>query len=260
MSILPATARVLACTSLLLALLPPAAAVTSVPNATVLGTVLFNRGDRIDTVAFGHFEVDAAPFGGLELDAQGQPFSLVSANGLITTDANTAFHFGSSGANLRFYIGINGPASLAVPVLIDVAGFASGLAGAGASFAVNSEWTFSRMSPNPAVLATDTVLSGSMSGSFSQGFSRTVALTLDTNSIYEVFMRAAISVAATDPNSASQGSAFIDPLFRFDTGVDTSQYSFVFSPGIGNQVPEPQAAVLMALGLALLATRRLRAL
>ena len=48
---------------------------------------------------------------------------------------------GSLGEHLRapYFLEINGPAG-AVPVLIDVAGTASGLAGAGGTFAVASQW------------------------------------------------------------------------------------------------------------------------
>lgn len=251
--------RVLACAGPLLAGLPPAAAIDTVPGTTVLGTVLYNRGDRVDPTAFGHYAVTAGAFGGAQLDMQGQPMSAVQASGALATDPVTALLFARSVGHLTFHFGISGPASSAVPVLIDVLGFASGQASAGGSFAVVSEWVLTKVSPSGALLATDLVQSGQMNGSFSQGFSRTVSLMLDTQSTYQVFMRADIGVAASDVSSSAAATAFIDPLFRFDTGVDTSQYSFVFSPGIGNQVPEPQAAVLMALGLALLATRRLRA-
>lgn len=254
----PSTLRCLLLAGPLLALAMPVAAVSTVPDAGVIGTVLYNRGDRIDTVAFGTFSVSAAPFGGAQLAVQGQPFSTVQADGQLATDAATALLFARSVGHLTFHVGIDGPASTAVPVLVDVAGFAMGQAGPGASFAVLSEWVLTRFTPSGALLATDLVQSGQMSGSFSQGFSRTVSLVLDTQSVYRVFMRADIGVAASDTDSAAAASAFIDPVFRFGSGVDTSQYRFVFSPGIGNPVPEPRAALLMALGLALLAAFRLR--
>ncbi|MFT3820081.1 MAG: hypothetical protein QM750_21125 [Rubrivivax sp.] len=248
----------------LLALLPSAAAATALPGTTVLGTVSYNRGDRIDPVTFGHFEVSAAPFGGGELDIQGQPFAAVQASGALATDAATALLFVRSVGHLTFHFAIDGPPSSAVPVLIDVQGFATGLAGAGASFAVLSEWVLTKVSPGGELLATDLVQTDQMTGSFSQGFSRTVSLLLDTQSVYQVFMRADIGVAASDTNSAAQATAFIDPVFRFGNGVDTGQYRFVLGAGIGNQapepvpVPEPQTALLMVWGFALLAARRWR--
>jgi hypothetical protein len=249
-------ARVLICAGPLLTMLAPAAAVTTVPAANVLGTVLYNRGDRIDPTTFGHFSVSAGPFGGVDLGMQGEPFPAVQASGQMATDANTALLFGRSVGHLTYHFGIDGPASSEVPVLIDVAGFASGLATPGASFAVLSEWVLTRVSPSGALLATDLVESGQMSGSFAQGFGRTVSLMLDTASTYQIFMRADISVAASDPDSAAEATAFIDPVLRFGAGVDTDQYHFVLSDGIGNPpVPEPPALVLMVLGLGLLAAR-----
>jgi hypothetical protein len=230
---------------------PPAVAqAPALPNPFVLGTVLFNRGDRIDPVEFGTYSVGAVGFGGLELTMQGEPQAAIAANGSMSTDANTAFHFGRSGGIVRFQLTIAGPVPSSVPVLIDVAGSVIGSATAGASFALISEWTLGRVSPSGLMLAGDKVEAPSMSGSFEQGFARTVALTLDTGSIYEVFMRADISVAATDPSTEAQGFATTDPVFRFGAGVDPDLYSFVFSPGIGNApVPEPASLLLMALGL-----------
>ena len=255
--------RLLICAGPLLALPPPACA-GPLPATTVLGTVSYNRGDRIDPVTFGHFEVSAAPFGGGELDIQGQPFAAVQASGTLATDAVTALLFVRSVGHLTFHFSIDGPPSSAVPVLVDVQGFGSGQAGAGASFFVLSEWVLTKVSPGGELLATDLVQTGQMTGSFSQGFSRTVPLLLDTESVYQVFMRADIGVAASDVDSAAQATAFIDPVFRFGNGVDTEQYRFVLGAGIGNQapvlLPEPQTALLMAGGLVLLTARRRRAL
>ena len=52
--------------------------------------------------------------------------------------------------------------------------------------------------PEVASVAGDDVRSGQMSGSFSEGFSRTVSLTLATNRVYTVSMFADAQAAATE--------------------------------------------------------------
>jgi len=228
------------------------------PAATVNGTVSINRGDRVDTVTLGSVGVSDPRFGSVGLSVQGVPLSAVHAGASIGPSDSFALLFGHGAGILGFSFVIDGPTPTA-PVLIDVLGLATGTASAGASFAVAVEWELYDSSGLTNRLANDLVESGQMSGSFAQGFARTVSLTLNTQQAYRVVLRADVSAAASDLLSSAQADAFVDPLFRFGSGVDPQLYSFAFSSGIGNAapVPEPPAVLLLALGLVALAARRL---
>jgi|SRR6185503_2803339 len=107
------------------------------------------------------------------------------------------------------------------------------------------------------ILARDEIRSGQLTGSFNQSFNHTIGLTLTTNHVFPVSMLADAAAAATDVGSHAAADAFVDPIFSFGTGVDSSLYSFNFSPGIGNShpvagVPEPGTLAIFSSGLFLL--------
>lgn len=239
-------------------LLPAAsAAATELPATSVMATVLINRGDRIDPTTLGSFSVSDPRFGSVDLHLQGKPLSAVHASGSMGPSDSFPLLFGRSVGILGFSFAIDGPTAT-VPVLIDVFGLATGTASAGASFALVAGWDLYDSAGMTTRLAGDLVESGQMSGSFSQGFARTVSLTLNTQQAYRMVLRADIGVAASDLLSVAQADALVDPLFRFGSGVDTSLYSFAFGAGIGNSAPVPElpGALLLALGLVVLAARR----
>jgi hypothetical protein len=158
---------------------------------------------------------------------------------------------------LNYGVEVVGPPG-AVAVLIDVTGTASAFAYAGASFAVEARWD---LLDSGTSLAGDDIRSGQLTGSFSQGFERTVSLTLAANHPYTVFMLVDTASAATDAGSQSRAHASVDPVFRLAPGVDPQTYSFLFSPGIGNSpaaVPEPRSCALLAGGLLCIAVIRRR--
>ena len=243
--------RITLVSAVLLALAPsgePAARAATLPDPSVTGTVLFNLGGRQDLAAFGSIELTDARFGSVHADVSGTPSPSIVASAHIGPNAVTQSLYGRGTGALTYYFEIEGPSG-SVPVSIDVAGAATGVATAGASFAVESRWSLYASIALTTVLAGDDIASGQQSGSFDQGFDHTVSLMLATNHTYPVLLVADAQAAATDAGSDSLADAFVDPIFSFGPGVDPLAYSFHFSDGIGNTtVPEPAALSLLGTG------------
>ena len=239
-------------TVILFAALPAAADV--LPTYHLAGDIFFNLGPRLFPNDFGTISLVEAAFGSVSLTASGTPSPLLIADANIGPNLLPSIS-GRASWLLDYALEIIGPSGN-VPVLIDVAGGASGVADAGASFALESRWD---LLDGGASLAGDDIRSGQLTGSFGEGFSRTVNLTLATNHLYSVFMLADAFSAATLEGSRAHANAFVDPVFSFGPGVDPLVYSFDFSGGIGNSpvsapVPEPGSfalfgACLLFLGL-----------
>jgi hypothetical protein len=235
-----------------LGVLPAAADV--LPSYHLDGDIFFNLGPRLFPNDFGTISLVEARFGSVSLSASGVPSPSLIADADIGPNLLPSIS-GRASWLLDYALEIEGPPG-AVPVLIDVEGGASGVANAGASFAVESRWD---LLFGGSSLAGDDIRSGQLIGSFGQGFSRTVSLTLAANQLYTLFMLADAFSAATLEGSRAHAHAFVDPVFSFGPGVDPLVYSLNFSPGIGNSpvsaaVPEPASialfgAVLLALAL-----------
>ena len=228
-------------------------------------SLLFNYSPpgSISTNQFGARELADARYGALALSAYGTPSPSLSASADIGPSV-VPYLYGRAVGNLYYDLKILGPTGT-VPVLIDVAGNASAIATAGATFAVESRWSLLDYSGTP--LTGDRLRSGQLGGTFSQSVNRTVSLSLATNRVYTVFMQADAAGAATAVGSRASASAYIDPVFSFGAGVDPLSYSFVFSSGIGNSpsgaaavavAPEPTTLLLVGGGLLALAWARER--
>src|SRR5690349_18089625 len=154
---------------------------------SLIGDLAFNQSppNRIFPNAFGSFFLTDAALGSLSLIAAGEPVPSLRATANIGPDLLPSV-FGRSSGLLNYAVEIVGPAGV-VPVLVDVTGAASGLAGAGASFAVQSRWD---LFDGGTSLAGDNIQSGQLTGDFNQSFRRTVSLTLMANQTYTVFMLA----------------------------------------------------------------------
>ena len=239
-----------------LAAFPAAADV--LPPYHLIGDISFNLGPRLFPNDFGTISLVDARFGSVSLSASGTPSPLLIADANIGPNLLPSIS-GRASWLLDYALEITGPAGN-VPVLIDVAGGASGVASTGASFAVESRWD---LLDGGSSLAGDDIRSGQMTGSFSQGFSRSVSLTLATNRPYGVFMLVDAFSAATVEWSRADAHTFVDPVFSFGPGVDPRVYSYNFSAGIGNSpagaaVSEPASLGLLGAGLLCLGLLRRR--
>jgi hypothetical protein len=225
-----------------------AAEASPLPPYSVVGDLLFNTSppDRIFPNDFGSFSLNGGS-GSVSLGAAGVPSPSLLAEATVESDLVPSI-FGRADALLTYAMEIVGPSGL-VPVVIDVSGFASGFSDAGGSFAVETRWN---LFDGSVALAGDDIRSGQLSGSFSQGFNRTIDLMLASNQLYTVFMLADAAAAASIEGSQATARAFIDPIFSFGAGVDP-QYAFAFSDGIGNTaptaVPEPGTLALTSTSL-----------
>jgi hypothetical protein len=206
------------------------------PAYSVIGDLLFNLQppDRVSPNDFGAFSLADPRFGAVSVTAAGTPSPFVTASADIGPNSMPSI-FGRGAAILIYALEILGPAG-PIPVLIDVAGAASGFSTAGASFAVESRWD---LLDAGALLTGDDIRSGQLSGSFSQNFDHTVSLTLAANHVYSVFLLADAAGAATLEGSRATAAAFVDPVFSFGPGVDPLLYSLSLSDGIGNASPTP---------------------
>lgn len=244
-------------TAAVLSLAPPATAAT-LPAYDLVGDLFFNLGPRLFLNDFGTTSLVDGRYGSVSLTASGTPSPVLTADTNIGPNLLAGIS-GRAAWVLNYAFEIEGPAG-AVPVLIDVAGDATGFATTGASFAVESRWD---LLFGGTSLAGDDIRSGQLTGSFDQSFSRTVSLTLTANRQYTVFMLADAFSGATAQGSRAVAHAFMDPVFSFGPGVDPLLYSFDFSAGIGNSpagaaVPEPESLGLLGAGLLCLGFLRRR--
>jgi hypothetical protein len=170
------------------------------------------------------------------------------ACGTVSIDAAplpTVSAIGSGGctsvlqAIFGYYVEIVGPTNVLVPITVASTATlsANGLAQAGFSLGVGSQ----TIGIGNCYFASLTACGA---------HSTSTSMVMMTNQLYSVGMMADVSNFLGD----GTGSAVVDPQFFFD-GNFGPDYTFVFSPGVGNGVtvgvvPEPETLALMLAGLA----------
>jgi len=219
----------------------------------VSGQVSFNHipPTPVQVTGFGKFGLVESPFGSVQFTVAGTPRPSLLGEVFVFSGVT-----GRSVGQLIYQVQIVGPDGL-VPVFVDVAGHVGGSSTLGdpfAGFAMKARWDLEDQTLGLQPVFGEGIESGTLAGSFSDGFNHRVPLTLTANHVYRVTLTADAFAAASSGHDAG-ASAFIDPVFSFAAGAGTA-YTFAFSEGIGNApVPEPQAWLLMCVGLAGLVLR-----
>ncbi|MFY9511678.1 MAG: PEP-CTERM sorting domain-containing protein [Rubrivivax sp.] len=232
------------------------------PTFNLLGEASIPKfAEKKETIQFGTITLTNAAIGTASFSSSATPFPVLTADAQAGPNLamDRLFTRGSGFLNYAMMITSSSlPTGSVLPVSAFVAGGVAGTANAGASFVLESSWQIIDVTANLLVGGDSILTATPLTGSFSQGFSHVVNLSLKTDHLYRISLRADAQAAASDPGSSAVAHAFIDPWFSFGAGVDPAQFAFSFSAGIGNTapVPEPAAAGLLLLGLAVLGWRR----
>ena len=186
---------------------------------------------------------------------------------------------GRSLVALEYWFRVNGPAA-GVPVPIQISGLVEIDAG-GAVFQQNMVWGVSASliaasfdgeigaAPNPF----DNQIASVSCNPNSVGpipnplpipscpaTQQSQQVTLTLNTLSGADNRVNLTVTANNQESfGANFDALVDPVISFAPGFDSTGYSIELSPGLGNSVPEPTAAQLLASAAAVSLARRRRA-
>jgi PEP-CTERM motif len=225
--------------------------------ALVSGSVFFNFQPPAG-INFGTFDTFSLPGpGGLaEFVASATPSPFLS--GEVSVRDNWT---GRASGTLIYNMQVVGPSG-DVSVKVAVAGGASASSGTDvpfAGFAMKAQWRLEDVNLGLAEVFSEGINTPALQGSFNDSFNHSVELTLQGGHLYRVTMVADAFAGAGSSATPAFASAFIDPVFSFGPGVG-SEYSFLFSAGIGNSapVPEPATWALLATGVLALVLRRTR--
>lgn len=228
---------------------------TSLDALGVIGQVQFNRippaGLNVSTV--GTFPL-TGPGGFLQLSVSGEPSPFLSAEAHIAPGFS-----GDASGIVAYSMSIIGPEG-EVPVSITVSGGASGSSSVHpfTGFALKAQWRLEDVSLGLAKVFEEGINTPALQGIFSESFGHTLDFTLNAGHVYRVTMIADAFAGAVDSDSQTFATAFIDPVFSFGAGVGP-EYSFAFSPGVGNTpVPLPAPVALLAPALLMFVPRARR--
>lgn len=254
------------CLAVALGMAAGVAAAVPLPAPIVHGEAFFNTditGKTID--AFGTLSHTLPTHGTLQFASSGTPSpALRAAADLepVGTGSGTVSGF------LRYTFEILGDDCVGiegcVPVHVFAAGHVAGFAEPGFFTGFESIARWSLRNASEITLVGDSLhISGTGGESDEDGFAGTHSLILRTNTEYRVVMEVLARAGGLEVGAHSVAKAFIDPLFSFGAGVDTTRFAFHFADGIGNTappggVPAPGVPALVVLGLLALAAQRAR--
>jgi len=225
----------------------PAAAQPLAPYG-LSGMAHINRGSTLLFDDFGSLTNSFDDASGIELLADAEPTPLLQAHSVISPN-EFANLFSRGQITLSYQVMISGPQA-SVPVKVWVSGEVEGSAIGGASFVLQARWSLFFDESNP--VAGNQMGTGQIfDGGFAESFNQVHEVNLIANLPYTVTMVVDAQVAGTQPGSAAEALARLDPYFSLGEGVDPQAYGLVFSAGIGNAapVPEPATAGLWLAGL-----------
>jgi len=227
--------------------------------AHILAELAFNftPPEKLFVTTFGEHQL-FGPGGRLRIDSALFPSPFLHASVVDIRDN----YFGRVAASLNYEVLIVGPDG-SVPVIFGSSGEVAGNAlppplGSG-SFTLKATWSLSNVAGGTPLFLEGGIVTPQRSDAFFDSFDDLVTLSLTANQRISVTLVADVGIANGFTNGASGSArAFVDPVFSFAPGVGP-EYSFVFSPGVGNlpisAVPEPPVFVLMAAGLLTVALR-----
>jgi hypothetical protein len=178
--------------------------------------------------------------------------------------SNAGGNGGQSGAVVSYYLQVNGPSGVQVPLNItstvgcQITGAISAkenpleATGFNSYAAVGLAPLFQPKSTifNSVTLTQDSLAAGQ---SPSQTSFNVSDLTVTTGAVTEISFTAAVVLAPSVPGAPDVHlQAFVDPIVSFAPGFDSTGFTLEFSPGVGNSltVPEPASLTLCALALA----------
>ena len=216
-----------------------------------------------DSSATGSVNVSLLPNSSIRATASLGVAPAYGASGNVQVSAETDYYF-------EIVDNSNPTAILPVPIVVNAAGgYTYSVDTPGYEEFLNSDFNSSFYVSG--VLTDQILWYSDIDGSLAPGsnsWSDNNTYTMYTNELYTVSLVAgfAIGMGGNEGGGTQMMSVYVDPTFAVGSGADPSQYSLVFSDGVGNAaagaVPESSTWAMMLIGFAGLgfgARRRLAA-